>query len=176
KRGAPPRKSPSMPPQPPPPACLDAPAATNLPTNEQAALLVDPSDGNKIFPLTFPEPQVDPEVITDLANDIRSSGERIRDTGEDIKTSWGGLTSCYQAPHQEALYEVLDPVASDGNRAMYGMNRISIALEDFAETAQSIQKRWETLREDADTFRDRIASEGDNWRDAEGVRGILGIG
>ena len=165
-----------MTPQPPPPDCLDAPAATNLPTDEKAALLVDPSDGNKIFPPTFPEPQVDPEVITDLANDIRSSGEAISDTGADIKSSWGGLTSCYEAPHQEELYEVLDPVASDGTRVMYGMNRISNALEDFAETVESIQKRWDTLREDANTFRDRIASEGDEWRDAEGFKGVFGIG
>ncbi|HIY41502.1 MAG TPA: DNA/RNA non-specific endonuclease, partial [Candidatus Nocardiopsis merdipullorum] len=145
-----------------------APCVANEPltTEQQEGRLTD-AEG-KISPATFPVPTASPDFISTMAENLRSSGEAISDSGADIKSSWGGLTSCYEAPHQEELYEVLDPVASDGNRVMYGINRMANALEDFAEALSSIKTRWSSLRTDSYEFLARIAEEGDDWDDGVG--------
>ena len=145
-----------------------APGVANQPltTEQQEGHLTD-AEG-KISPATFPVPTASPDFISTMAGNLRSSGEAISDSGADIKSSWGGLTSCYEAPHQEELYEVLDPVASDGNRVMYGINRMTNALEDFAEALSSIKTRWSSLRTDSYEFLSRIAEEGDDWDDGVG--------
>jgi hypothetical protein len=130
----------------------------------------------KISPGTFPEPSAYPGSIEIYASNLRTAGERISGLGADINSSWGGLTSCYQAPEAGELYTVLNPVATDGNTVQGAMNRAATALDNFAEDLTSIKSRWSTLRTDAYELLGRIAEKGDDWRDAEGIKGFFGIG
>jgi hypothetical protein len=130
----------------------------------------------KISPGTFPEPSAYPGSIEIYASNLRTAGERISGLGADINSSWGGLTSCYQAPEAGELYTVLSPVATDGNTVQGAMNRAATALDNFAEDLTSIKSRWSTLRTDAYELLGRIAEKGDDWRDAEGIKGFFGIG
>jgi hypothetical protein len=130
----------------------------------------------KISPGTFPEPSAYPGSIEIYASNLRTAGERISGLGADINSSWGGLTSCYQAPEAGELYTVLSPVATDGNTVQRAMNRAATALDNFAEDLTSIKSRWSSLRTDAYELLGRIAEKGDDWRDAEGIKGFFGIG
>ena len=142
-------------------------AADPLTTQEQEGLLTD-GEG-KIAPWSFPKPKVDPDFIETLAEGIRTAGGQIGEIGNDITTSWGGLTHCYESPgHDYKLYAVLNPVARDGDSVSSGMNQAANALEDFASAAQSLRRRWDILTEDAETFRRRIDEEGDDWDDGTG--------
>ena len=142
---------------------------SHLSTQEKCTRLIDESDGGKIYPLTFPKPQASPTMISSLAAQLRTSGEGVSDTGNDITTAWGGLTNYYESPgHDHELYAVLNPVARDGDTVQSGLNRMAGALEDFAETLESIQGRWDTLISEAYEFRRRIADEGDGWDDGVG--------
>ena len=158
-----------------PPVGQSAPASTNLTTDEKAGLLVDLSDDGKIFPLTFPVPDIDPGLITELADDIRTSGQQVSDIGSDITTSWARMPNHYQSSgDDEKLYAALDPVNSDSTQLMFGTNRLANALTNFAETVEGIQGRWDDLTRDADTFRARVAPEGDDWRDADSLKSYVG--
>ncbi|MFI6577040.1 hypothetical protein ACIBFB_14665 [Nocardiopsis sp. NPDC050513] len=156
-----------------PPA--DTPAAgAPLSIEEQTGMLTD-GDG-RISPATFPVPTPSPGYIETLASRLRTSGGAISGIGHDIDASWGGLTGCYTAPEAGELYTVLNPVAADGDTVSEGLNGTASALEDFADALSGIKSRWETLRGEAHEFRNRIDAEGDEWREAEGIKGFFGIG
>ena len=151
-------------------SCVAAP-----PSVDQQIEMLTESDG-KISPATFPVPSAYPGTIEIYASSLRTAGERVSGLGDDIKSSWAGLTSCYQAPEAGELYSVLDPVATDGNTVQLAMNRAATALENFADDLTGIKSRWSTLRSEAWELRARIAEKGDDWRDAEGIKGFFGIG
>ncbi|MFD3684390.1 hypothetical protein ACFWTE_06180 [Nocardiopsis sp. NPDC058631] len=130
----------------------------------------------KISPATFPIPTPSPEYIESLAGGLRTAGESVADTGNDINSSWGALTSSYKAPEAEHLYTVLGPVAGDGDEVLTGLNNAANALENFAEDLRGIKSRWSTLRTEAYEFRARIDAKGDEWDKAEGVAGFFGVG
>ncbi|MCY9787764.1 hypothetical protein KIK06_28190 [Nocardiopsis sp. EMB25] len=133
------------------------------------------SDG-KISPYLFPIPTSSPDYIETLASRLRTCGGNVADTGNDINASWGDLTGCYHAPEAEELYSVLRPVATDGDTVSEGLEAAASALEDFAGELREIKSDWRALQADAIEFRNRIDSEGDEWREAEGIKGFFGIG
>ncbi|MEU0240844.1 hypothetical protein ABZ234_24455 [Nocardiopsis sp. NPDC006198] len=157
------------------PPAPDVPTSTTpLTTDEQVNMLTDGDD--KISPATFPVPTASPGYIETLAAALRTAGQSVADTGNDIDSSWGALTSSYKAPEADELYTVLGPVARDGDDVLTGLNNAANALENFAEDLRGIKRRWNSLRTEAYTFRARIDAKGDDWRDAEGVAGFFGIG
>ncbi|XKK41147.1 hypothetical protein HFP72_12735 [Nocardiopsis sp. ARC36] len=149
-------------------------STTPLTTDEQVSMLTDGDD--KISPATFPVPTASPGYIETLAAALRTAGQSVADTGNDIDSSWGALTSSYKAPEADELYTVLGPVARDGDDVLTGLNNAANALENFAEDLRGIKRRWNSLRTEAYAFRARIDAKGDDWRDAEGVAGFFGIG
>ncbi|WAE74282.1 hypothetical protein OUQ99_03940 [Streptomonospora nanhaiensis] len=157
------------------PPAPDVPTSTTpLTTDEQVSMLTDGDD--KISPATFPVPTASPGYIETLAAALRTAGQSVADTGNDIDSSWGALTSSYKAPEADELYTVLGPVARDGDDVLTGLNNAANALENFAEDLRGIKRRWNSLRTEAYAFRARIDAKGDDWRDAEGVAGFFGIG
>ncbi|WP_159943958.1 hypothetical protein [Nocardiopsis sp. FR6] len=126
----------------------------------------------KVSPSTFPVPNASPDYIEGLAADLRTAGESVADTGNDINGSWSGLTNCYKAPEAAELYTVLAPVASNGDDVSTGMGQAATALETFAADLRSIKSRWSTLRAEAYEFRARIDAEGEDWRKGDGWFGF----
>ncbi|RKS06916.1 DNA/RNA non-specific endonuclease [Nocardiopsis sp. Huas11] len=127
-----------------------------------------PNPGGAINPDAFPIPTVSPAALEGLASRLRAHGTELAGVGQDIKTHWGGLSSCYRAPEAETLFSVLDPVASDGDDVETSMGDAATALETFAERARDIKSRWNTLKADANAFLATIDTSTDEWRKAEG--------
>lgn len=140
-------------------------------TDQKKSLPLD-SEG-KVAPWSFPVPSTDPDTIETPATDIRTSDQSISGTGNDIKTSRAGLSTCYESPENDhILYSAFNPVDRDGEAVHTGLNRMAGALEDFAATTYFIEHRWEILTEDAYTFRARIDQEGEAWDDGGGAFGV----
>ncbi|WP_150251772.1 hypothetical protein [Nocardiopsis deserti] len=150
-----------------------APSAP-LTIGEQTDMLTGVDD--KVSPATFPVPTPSPDYIETLASDLRSAGESVGDTGNDITSAWGGLTTHYKAPEAEVLHSVLDPVAADGDTVSTDLGHAASALETFAADLRDIKSRWSSLSAEAFGFRARIDAKGEDWRKAEGVSGFFGIG
>ncbi|WP_160051655.1 DNA/RNA non-specific endonuclease [Nocardiopsis sp. FR26] len=146
------------------------PSSGPLSTFQQVEMLTN-SEG-KVSPSTFPVPNASPDYIEGLAADLRTAGESVADTGNDINGSWSGLTNCYKAPEAAELYTVLAPVASNGDDVSTGMGQAATALETFAADLRSIKSRWSTLRAEAYEFRARIDAEGEDWRKGDGWFGF----
>ncbi|WDZ90111.1 hypothetical protein [Nocardiopsis sp. HUAS JQ3] len=137
-------------------------------------MLTDGED--KVSPATFPVPTPSPDYIETLASDLRGAGESVGDTGNDITSTWSGLSSHYKAPEAEHLYSVLEPVAADGDTVSTDLGHAASALEAFAADLRDIKSRWSGLSAEAFEFRARIDAKGEDWRKAEGVAGFFGIG
>ncbi|ADH69446.1 Uncharacterised protein [Nocardiopsis dassonvillei] len=152
----------------------DTPPSAPLSVGEQTGMLTDGE--NKVSPATFPVPSPSPDYIETLASDLRSAGESVGDTGNDITSAWSGLRSHYKAPEAEHLYSVLEPVAADGDTVSTDLGHAASALETFAADLRDIKSRWSSLSAEAFEFRARIDAKGDDWRKAEGVAGFFGIG
>ncbi|MEU1897103.1 hypothetical protein ABZ512_01925 [Nocardiopsis dassonvillei] len=152
----------------------DTPPSAPLSVGEQTGMLTDGE--NKVSPATFPVPTPSPDYIETLASDLRSAGESVGDTGNDITSAWSGLRSHYKAPEAEHLYSVLEPVAADGDTVSTDLGHAASALETFAADLRDIKSRWSSLSAEAFEFRARIDAKGDDWRKAEGVAGFFGIG
>ncbi|GHC71045.1 hypothetical protein GCM10007079_03100 [Nocardiopsis terrae] len=148
-----------------------APAAPKS-IQEQHAALTDAEE--KISPLTFPEPSVSPEYVNAMASGLRTVGGSISETGNSITGAWSGLREYYSAPESETLYEVLDPVATDGEEVSEALASAATALETFAENVESIKERWASLRTEAYELLGRIEAEGEDWDKADGVKGFFG--
>ncbi|MGW8439291.1 hypothetical protein ACWGKS_29480 [Nocardiopsis sp. NPDC055879] len=117
--------------------------------------------------MTFPEPSVSVGYVEAMASGLRELGTSIADTGNDITSSWAGLSAHYSAPEAETLFSVLDPVATDGDTIGEELDRAARALENFAEDVADIKTRWSNLRVEAYDLRSRILAKGDDWRKAE---------
>ena len=70
--------------------------APPLSVDDQMGRLTDADD--IISPLTFPEPSVSVGYVEAMASGLRELGTSIADTGNDITSSWAGLSAHYSAP------------------------------------------------------------------------------
>ncbi|WP_116244583.1 hypothetical protein [Nocardiopsis sp. FIRDI 009] len=127
-----------------------------------------PNPGGAVNPEAWPIPTVSPDALEGLASRLRAHGSELAGVGQDIKSQWAGLSSCYSAPEAETLFAVLDPVATDGDEVERSMDDVATALEDFAERARDIKGRWNTLKAEANAFLATIDTSTDEWRQAEG--------
>ncbi|RKS10772.1 hypothetical protein DFP74_6554 [Nocardiopsis sp. Huas11] len=114
-----------------------------------------------------------PETTSHLlecdAADLRTTGDHISTAGNDITSSWAGLSGCYSAPEDETLFAALNPVATDGDDVDTALGSVATALETFAETAREIRTRLLVLRGRAEAFNESIRGD-DDW-DRGGIFG-----
>lgn len=123
-------------------------------------------DDGFINPAQILIPYIDADALEEYAGDIRRAGSDIGTAGEDIVTSWGGLSGVYQAPESEALLEAVDPVETDGESVATGTSGLASALEDFAEQVRHYKSRLGGLRDEAVEMR-KVIDADEDWRDDE---------
>ncbi|WP_017614688.1 hypothetical protein [Nocardiopsis salina] len=123
------------------------------------------SDGG-VSPSMIPIPKVDREALEAAASALRTAGENIEETADDIKTSWGALSPVYVAPESEALLSALDPITVDASDVAAAAEDAAWALEGFAISAGSIKNTLIGLKEEAQEFREEVGWD-DEWLDDE---------
>ncbi|MFE9637412.1 hypothetical protein ACFYOC_00200 [Nocardiopsis alba] len=119
-----------------------------------------------IDPSAFPIPTTDHVELRNQASALRKAGKGVAETGEDIVSTWGGLSACYTAPESEDLLGALAPVSAKGSDVESGTDRAAGALEDFADEVREIKMEWNDLRNRAAAFRERMLSEED-WKKSD---------
>ena len=123
-------------------------------------------DDGYINPAQILIPYIDADALEEYAGDIRRAGSDIGTAGEDIVTSWGGLSESYQAPESETLFSAVDPVETDGESVATGTGGLATALEDFAGQVRHYKARLSGLRDEAVEMR-KVIDADEDWRDDE---------
>ncbi|KII00506.1 hypothetical protein LP52_01420 [Streptomonospora alba] len=128
------------------------------------------SDDDLIDPSSIVVPEVDASALEAAAADIRKQGGRIAGSGQDIKSAWSELDSCYSAPEAETLLSAMDPVVAKGDDVESDLDEAATALETFAETARDLKAKIDVAKQDAQNFVDSVKGD-DSWDDASGLFG-----
>ncbi|RCV48341.1 hypothetical protein DEF23_23505 [Marinitenerispora sediminis] len=109
---------------------------------------------------------MDPDEVEAAGRALKGDGEGIAQTGQDIKSAWGGLAGNYIAPEADTLLAAVDPVATAGDDFGSATGTVGDALIDFAEEVRPILARLRSLKTDAQNFVDGIRGD-DDWRKDE---------
>ena len=116
-----------------------------------------------IYPPLIPRPTTNVESLQETIASMKSAAGAISDSGQDIKGTWGGLSTHYSAPGSETLFSAMGEVADRGDDVESDIASAASALETFAEAAQTAKERLGSLREEAWDFREEMEAE-ENWK------------
>ena len=114
----------------------------------------------------------DPASLQDASLTLVERGASFAEEIDSAHSIWGGLTSCYESPHQHLLYSSLDSAQADGDQVALGCASIALAIDTFAEAVHALKNRRTALIEDAATFNaQHIDPEAEDYLDKvkEGV-------
>ncbi|MFW5415995.1 DNA/RNA non-specific endonuclease [Nocardiopsis sp. CNT-189] len=112
-----------------------------------------------IVPDAIPIPGTALEALSESVSSIRSAAGDIADGGEGVKSSWQGLRSVYEAPEDEELFSVMDPVAAQGNALRDDLVDIADALDEFGEEAADAKNKLKALKIMATDFVDEVSED-----------------
>ncbi|CAM3765668.1 hypothetical protein [Nocardiopsis rhodophaea] len=121
------------------------------------------SDEPLINPGAITVPGIAADELESTAATLKSDGEDVAQAGQDIKSSWQGLSGVYNAPESEKLLAAINPIATTGDDFSDAMDKVGEALTTFAEKAGKMKKKLSALRMEAQDFIDNVASKED-WR------------
>ncbi|QXJ24199.1 hypothetical protein AGRA3207_005474 [Actinomadura graeca] len=119
-----------------------------------------------IDPNAIPIPQANADEVDAAGRALRTDGQRIADTGHDIDKGWKALDPYYNAPEEGLLLNATKPVAAAGEAFRSEVTTVGDALITFAGEIRPIIGRLQTLKGNAQSFRNKIADD-DDWRKDE---------
>ena len=85
----------------------------------------------------------------------------MRTNTESITSLWSGIPAVYEAPTADIVYAAMGPVSTEATTFADKADKVAAALTDFAANIATVKTERDTLRTDAQTFRDEI--DGGVW-------------
>ncbi|MFD6227128.1 hypothetical protein ACFWFZ_09635 [Streptomyces sp. NPDC060232] len=103
-------------------------------------------------------------VLDEKVKLISSGGATVSTKASDVHTSFGGLQAFYQAPEADQLFATTKPVSDLGLKLSSDMCTIAGALGTYSRDAAPVIKKLESLRAEAEAFREKTDKD-DKWRE-----------
>ena len=105
-------------------------------------------DDGLINPAAMPAKSADLDTtkITGAADDLRTMGTTVDTTADEIKSIWGGLGACYQAPEQAEVYALMDRPATASEKVKTTFASMAGHLDTTPVSWRSSRRRWPTSR------------------------------
>ena len=110
-----------------------------------------------IDPDKIPGKDIDPDAIETNASTIKTIGGSVRDNGSNVHLKWQGMAGVYEAPESATLLGLMQPVSSQATAAGDNLEVVAGALTQFAAEVRPIKAELDSLRLQAQGFRDEIA-------------------
>ena len=117
--------------------------------------MTDSSD--LIKPGEIPGKDINVELITLSAKNLRTAATRVRDHGAAAVTKWSSLSGSYQAPDAEQLFGVMTPVGTNTTTFGDHLDIATGALKTFAEEIAPIKAELDRLRAEAWAFTGEVS-------------------
>lgn len=109
------------------------------------------TDGLKNWP--------DGVAIFEAAATLVSHGADFCEHIDTARTHWQGLSACYHSPHQELMYQALDPAQTSGNQASDGCLSVSTAMTLFGDTIATLRAERSSLLQEVVRHHEKVAPE-----------------
>ena len=115
-------------------------------------------DGGLINPALLPAKSADLDTtkITGAADDLRTMGSTVDTRTDEIKTTWGGLTGCYQAPEQAEVYALMNDPATASEDVKTTFGTMAGYLDTYAAELETIKPKLADFEQRAQAFRDEV--------------------
>lgn len=110
-----------------------------------------------IDPDKIPGKDIDPDAIETNASTIKTIAGSVRDNGSNVHLKWQGMAGVYEAPESGTLLGLMQPVSSQATAAGDNLEVVAGALTQFAADVRPIKAELDSLRLQAQAFRDEIA-------------------
>ncbi|MFD4242593.1 hypothetical protein ACFWP3_13480 [Streptomyces sp. NPDC058525] len=95
---------------------------------------------------------------------ISSGGAAVATKTSDVHTSFGGIQAFYQAPEADQLFATTKPVSDLGLKLSSDMCTIAGALGTYSRDAAPVIKKLESLKAEAQAFREKTDKD-EKWRE-----------
>ena len=118
------------------------------------------ADG-RIIPDKVPGNDLIPENVSAAAETFTTVASGMRTNTESITSLWSGIPAVYEAPTADIVYAAMGPVSTEATTFADKADKVAAALTDFAANIATVKTERDTLRTDAQTFRDEI--DGGVW-------------
>ncbi|MBL1101901.1 hypothetical protein [Streptomyces coffeae] len=120
------------------------------------------------------EQPVDPEAIPEFTGNLEqleldvtalsTDALSVWTAGNQIDSTFKGLSAHYAAPEAEQLFATTAPVAAKADKLSGELESISKALSDYAAEARPLAEKLKRLKADAAAFKTQIAGD-DDWNE-----------
>ena len=128
-----------------------------------------------IDPSKIPGLNIDVESIRSGASDLSAQAGPMRSSGAAVRSTWAGMSGCYQAPEQETLYVAMDPVEMLSGALADDLESAASALNVFADAAEAIKADAVKLRGEAQDFLNTTGADPEWMYDHENVKTHTGL-
>ena len=128
-----------------------------------------------IDPSKIPGLNIDVESIRSGASDLSTQAENMRSSGSTVKSTWAGMSGCYEALEQETLYAAMDPVETLTGDLADDLESAASALNVFADAAEAIKADAVKLRGEAQDFLNTTGADPEWMYDHENVKTHTGL-
>lgn len=122
-----------------------------------------------IDPSKIPGLKIDVESIRSGASDLSTQAGNMRSSGSTVKSTWAGMSGCYQAPEQETLYAAMNPVETLSGDLADDLESMASSLGAFADTVEVIKADAVTLQGRAQSFLDTTGADPEWMYDQKNV-------
>lgn len=115
-------------------------------------------DDGLINPAAMPAKSADLDTtkITGAADDLRTMGTTVDTTADEIKSIWGGLGACYQAPEQAEVYALMDRPATASEKVKTTFASMAGHLDTYAGELEKLKTTLADFEKRAQAFRDEV--------------------
>ncbi len=117
-----------------------------------------------IKPDAIPQFGGDLGAVETHAAALKSAGATFRTTGQNVHSTWQGLSAFYEAPEASRLFGATVPVKTGSDAVAGDIEEVGAALAAYAAAVRPIANRLTQLRGEASTFRAGIDGD-DDWRE-----------
>ena len=105
-----------------------------------------------IDPAGIPGSDLDPDSIDSAARRLSRIGRGVSRHGESVHRKWQAISNSYEAPEDETLFAVMDPVKTDADTYGAQMAEAVRALGTFAEAVRPIKAELAAIKSEATAF------------------------
>ncbi|GGQ71392.1 hypothetical protein [Couchioplanes azureus] len=117
-----------------------------------------------IKPEAIPEFGGDLGAVETHAAALKSAGGTFRTTGQNVHSTWQGLSAFYDAPEAAQLFGMTAQVQTGADAVADDIEEVGAALAQYAATVRPIANRLTALKGEAGAFVSSIDGD-DDWRE-----------
>ena len=116
-----------------------------------------------IIPDKIPGDDFSSDGVRDVVLTIRASSLKVGGGASSIDEAWVAMPTAFIAPDDHIVHQAMAPATESAREFSGKLDRVAVALSDFADAIEPLKATFAAIKADAITFTDEIGSDGLVW-------------